>query len=126
MKDFAQIWLISKHIIMATSYTKTRSIYQIIISKLAGSHKSTRVTRVPLVNDRYRNRQIRYADIHADNRILSDLLQFPHICMSANLHCICRYDLYLQIMQFNLQIINFFPASVFPTVSLEYCDGTWF
>ena len=46
-----------------------------------------------VVNDRYRNRQIRYADMHADNRILSDLLQFPHICMSADLHCICRYDL---------------------------------
>ena len=63
-----------------------------------------------VVNDRYRNRQIRYADIHADNRILSDLLQFPNICMSADLHCICRYDLYLQIMRFNLQMMEFVSA----------------
>ena len=74
---------------------------------------------IQLVNDRYRNRQIRYADIHADNRILSDLLQFPHICMSADLHCICRYDLYLQIMRLNLQIMDFVSAYIFFSNCIE-------
>ena len=66
-----------------------------------------------LVNDRYGNRQIRYADMYADNRILSDLLQFPHICMSADLHCICRYDVQLQIIIFDLQIMDFYRLKFF-------------
>ena len=66
-----------------------------------------------VVNDRYGNRQIRYADMYADNRILSYLLQFPHICMSADLHCICRYDVQLQIIIFDLQIMDFYRLKFF-------------
>ena len=70
------------------------------------SRQQTNVA-LEVVYDRYGNRQIRYADMYADNRILSDLLQFPHICMCADLHCICRYDVQLQMIIFHLQIMNF-------------------